>query len=361
MWGSNRDPARAAGRVFHIIRGFKNMTEIIGSALPNIPWQDKPDGIQDVVWRHNANPIVDWNPIPAASRIFNSAVIPYEGGFIGVFRAEHKHGMPNLHLGRSEDGLKWEIEHEAIVWKDEAGEPYQPNYAYDPRVVQIEDTYYIIWCTDFGGAALGLGMTRDFREFVRLENPFIPFNRNGVLFPRTINGKYVLLSRPSDSGHTPFGDIYLSESPDMVHWGHHRKVMSKAAAGWWQDVKIGGGPAPIETSEGWLIFYHGVVGTCNGLVYSMGAAILDLDTPSKVLYRTRDYLLTPEKNYEAVGFVPNVVFPCATLQDAATGRIAIYYGAADTYVAVAYTTIQELIPYIKANSALAPGDGIDFR
>ena len=170
-----------------------------------------------------------------------------------------------------------------------------------------------------------------------------------------------MLSRPSDSGHTPFGDIFLSESPDLTYWGRHRKVMSKGAAGWWQDVKIGAGPVPIETTEGWLLFYHGVVGTCNGLVYSMGAALLDRDQPSKVLYRCRDYLLTPEEPYETVGFVPNVVFPCAALHDAATGRIAIYYGAADTHVAVAYTYADELIRYIKANSALAPGDEIEYR
>jgi beta-1,4-mannooligosaccharide/beta-1,4-mannosyl-N-acetylglucosamine phosphorylase len=334
---------------------------IIGEDLPNMPWQEKPEGYDGVVWRDGRNPIIGWNPIKGVSRIFNSAVAPYGDGFIGIFRAEHKLAMPRLHLGRSADGLKWEIEPEPIVWKDEAGAPYQSNYAYDPRLVKIEDTYYIVWCTDFGGAALGLGMTRDFREFIRLENPFIPFNRNGVLFPKRIGGNYALLSRPSDSGHTPFGDIFLSESPDLVYWGKHRKVMSKAAAGWWQDVKIGGGPVPVETDEGWLIFYHGVVGTCNGMVYSMGAALLDLEHPSKVLYRTRDYLLTPETPYEAVGFVPNVVFPCATLQDAATGRMAVYYGAADTYVAVAYTQVDELVAHIKENSALAPGDGIEFR
>jgi beta-1,4-mannooligosaccharide/beta-1,4-mannosyl-N-acetylglucosamine phosphorylase len=337
------------------------MAIIIGEALPRIPWQEKPEDCSGVVWRDTRNPITGWNPIKSASRIFNSAVIPYEDGFVGIFRAEHKHGMPNLHLGRSKDGLQWEIENDTIQWIDEAGQPYQPNYAYDPRLVKIEENYYIVWCTDFGGASLGMGVTRDFKEFVRLENPFIPFNRNGVLFPKKINDNFVMLSRPSDSGHTPFGDIYLSESQDLVFWGRHRKVMSKGAAGWWQDVKIGGGPVPIETDEGWLIFYHGVVGTCNGLVYSMGAAILDRDIPSKVLYRTKEYLLTPETNYETVGFVPNVVFPCATLQDAATGRIAIYYGAADTYVSLAYTRLDELISYIKENSALAPGDHIEFR
>ena len=107
-------------------------------------------------------------------------------------------------------------------------------------------------------------------------------------------------------------------------------------------MKIGGGPAPIETTEGWLMFYHGVTGTCNGLVYSMGAVILDLDEPSKVKYRSSNYVLTPEER----GFVSNVVFPCATLHDAETGKIAIYYGVADTYVGLAYTTVDEIVKYV---------------
>ena len=335
--------------------------KIYGDAVKNMPWQEKPEGFEGVVWRHNNNPIIDWNPTKKSARIFNSAVLPYEDGFIGVFRADHKNGRPQLHLGRSTDALNWDIEDEEIHWVDEQGNDYQPSYAYDPRLVKIDDTYYIVWCCDFGGAALGLGMTKDFNTFVRLENPFIPFNRNGVLFPRKVNDKFLLLSRPSDSGHTPFGDIFLSESPDLVHWGRHRRVMTKGGQGWWQGTKIGSGATPIETSEGWLMFYHGVSGTCNGFVYSMGAAILDKDNPSKVLYRTRDYLLTPEKEYEKTGFVPNVAFPCATLQDPETGRIAIYYGAADTYVAVAYAQVDELVKYIKENSELVDGDDVEYR
>ncbi|MDU2491229.1 MAG: glycoside hydrolase family 130 protein [Clostridium celatum] len=335
--------------------------KIYGDAVKNMPWQEKPEGFEGVVWRHDNNPIIGWNPTKKSARIFNSAVLPYEDGFIGVFRADHKNGRPQLHLGRSTDALNWDIEDEEIHWVDEKGNNYQPSYAYDPRLVKIEDTYYIVWCCDFGGAALGLGMTKDFKTFVRLENPFIPFNRNGVLFPRKVNDKYLLLSRPSDSGHTPFGDIFLSESPDLVHWGRHRRVMTKGGQGWWQGTKIGSGATPIETSEGWLMFYHGVSGTCNGFVYSMGAAILDKENPSKVLYRTRDYLLTPEKEYETTGFVPNVTFPCATLQDSETGRIAIYYGAADTYVAVAYAQVDELVKYIKENSELVDGDDVEFR
>lgn len=315
-------------------------------SLPNMPWQDRPAGNDHPVWRHSDNPVIRRNPAKGVARIFNSAVIAYEGSFLGVFRVEDHTTRPHLRMGRSTDGLDWVIDEQPIQFTDEAGQPYMPRYAYDPRLVKVEDTYYIIWCTDFYGAAIGVAKTQDFKSFVSLENPFLPFNRNGVLFPRKIGGNFVMLSRPSDSGHTPFGDVFLSESPDFVYWGKHRHVMTKGGQGWWQSTKIGGGPAPIETSEGWLMFYHGVTGTCNGLVYSMGAVILDKDEPAQVKYRSRNFVLTPEEWYEERGFVNNVLFPCATLNDADTGRIAIYYGAADTYVGVAYTTVQEIVNYV---------------
>ena len=323
---------------------------IIGEPLPNMPWEDRPEGSKDIVWRYSGNPILGWNPIPRAARIFNSAVLPYRGRFVGVFRADQRNGRSNLFFGKSPDGLKWRIGPDPIEWVDEKGRPDPISYGYDPRLVKIEDAYYIVWCDDMHGASIGLARTRDFKTFVRMPNPLMPFNRNGVLFPRKVKGRYLLLSRPSDSGHTPFGDIYLSESPDLIYWGRHRHVMSKGGQGWWQSTKIGAGPIPIETTEGWLLFYHGVCTTCNGFVYSFGAVLLDIDDPGKVLYRTGNYLLTPEKPYETTGYVPNVAFPCANLCDADTGRIAIYYGAADTYTAVAFTQVDLLLGYIKKNS-----------
>ena len=141
----------------------------------------------------------------------------------------------------------------------------------------------------------------------------------------------------------------------MTYWGKHRHVMSRGDK-WWESVKIGAGAAPIETSEGWLLLYHGVSSTCNGLIYSIGGAILDIDEPSRVLYRCENFLLTPEEEYEERGFVPGVCFPCATLQDTDTGRIAIYYGAADTVVGLAFTQVDELVDYIKAHSVTCETD-----
>lgn len=323
---------------------------IIGPSLPQIPWQDRSENSSEIVWRHSSNPITDWNPIPCGARIFNSAVLPYKDGFIGVMRVDYRNGLPHLHLAHSRDGYDWQVEHKKIVWQDESGKTVVNKSAYDPRLCKIGNTYYITWCDYFPGPSIGLARTTDFKTFVKMENALMPFNRNGVLFPRKINGEYVLLSRPSDSGHTAFGDIILSHSRDLTYWGKHRLVMRAGGSGWWQGVKIGAGPVPIETTEGWLLFYHGVTNTCNGFVYSMGATLLDLDHPEKVIYRTRDYLLTPEKPYEAVGYVPNVVFPCAALADPDTNRIAIYYGAADTYTALAYTQAEELLEYLRKNS-----------
>lgn len=325
-------------------------------ATPNMPWQNRPEGIVNApVWRYTGNPVIGRNPLPGVARIFNSAVMPYEDGFIGVFRGEQTDGVPHIYLGRSADGIRWAFGSEKIAFTDEDGKPFMPLYAYDPRLCKVEDTYYVIWCTDFYGAAIGMAETKDFKTFTRIENPFLPFNRNAVLFPRKIGGNFVLLSRPSDSGHTPFGDIFVSESPDMRYWGRHRHVMSRGSR-WWESLKVGGGAAPIETSEGWLLFYHGVVNTCNGYVYSIGGAILDRDNPSVVKYRCSNYLLTPEEWYEERGFVPNVCFPCATLQDPDTGRIAIYYGAADTYVGLAFTTLDDIMEYIIKNSAVSGTD-----
>lgn len=331
--------------------------KFVGQHIPNMPWEEKPAGCLMPVWRYSKNPIIDRNPAPGIARIFNSGVVYKDGEYISVFRAETTSCLPNLRVGHSKDGINWEVEDHNIQFVDEAGELYLPYYAYDPRVVQVEDEYYVIWCTEFYGPTIGLAKTKDFKHFVRLENAFIPYNRNGVLFPRKINGMFKLLSRPSDSGHTAFGDIFISESPDMTYWGKHRHVMERGGSGWWQGLKIGGGPAPIETSEGWLLIYHGVILNCNGYVYSFGGAILDKDNPSIVKYRCKNYIFTPEADYEAVGFVPNVVFPCATLVDQDTGHVCIYYGAADTYTAICFTTIDELIDYIKENSESVGRDG----
>ena len=331
------------------------MAKIIGKELANIPWQEKPQDYPRPVWRYTENPIIDRYAIPTSNSIFNSAVVPFEDGFAGVFRCDSLGVSMDIYAGFSKDAIHWEINHDPIRFEGADPEILNREYRYDPRVCFIEDRYYITWCNGYHGPTIGVAYTFDFKTFVQLENAFLPYNRNGVLFPRKINGNFIMLSRPSDSGHTPFGDIFLSESPDMVYWGKHRHVMGRSSE-WWESVKIGGGAAPIETSEGWLLFYHGVSGTCNGYVYSIGGAILDIDNPSIVKYRCENFLLTPEEWYEERGFVPNVTFPCATIHDSVSGKIAVYYGCADSYVGLAFTTVDEIVDYIKTHSHVTESD-----
>ncbi len=325
---------------------------IVGPSLPNIPWEERPKECHDVFWRSCYNPIIPRNRIPSSNSIFNSAIVPFGERFAGVFRCDDKRRRMQIHSGWSDDGINWRISDEPIEFNFKDIEIGEYTYGrYDPRVCWLEDRYYITWCNGYQGyPTIGLGYTYDFKEFYQLENAFLPFNRNGVLFPRKINGKYAMLSRPSDNGHTPFGDIFYSESPDLTHWGCHRLVMRPTEG--WQSTKIGAGPIPIETTEGWLLIYHGVLTSCNGFVYSFGAALLDIDQPWKVIYRTAPYLMSPQTLYECVGDVPNVVFPCAALCDAPTGRIAIYYGGADTVTCLTFTQVDQLIDYIKENSKI---------
>jgi beta-1,4-mannooligosaccharide/beta-1,4-mannosyl-N-acetylglucosamine phosphorylase len=323
--------------------------KIFAPALPNMPWQDRAADNPDLLWRYHANPVIGRRPLPRVTGIYNSAVVPFKGQFIGVFRTEGMDRMPHLHVGRSPDGIKWTFEPKPIDFQCGDPEVKRHEYGYDPRVTLIDDTYYVTWCNGYHGPTIGVARTKDFVTFEQLENAFLPYNRNGVLFPRKIDGKFAMLSRPSDTGHTPFGDIFYSESPDMVYWGKHRHVMSRGGQ-WWQGMKIGAGPSPVETSEGWLLFYHGVISTCNGFGYSIGAALLDRDQPWKVKARLNQALLTPEAPYELQGLVPGVCFPVGILCDADTGRVAIYYGAADTFSALCFGNVHEIIPFIQANS-----------
>ena len=327
------------------------MSKIInGKAIKNLPWEECPKGFEGPVWRYSGNPIVKRHPSKEVARAFNSALVPFNGEFIGVFRGDNLDDIPHLYLGHSKDGIHFELEDERIQFVDQNGNPVKETlYQYDPRVIPFEDKYFVVWCDELNGPTISIAETKDFKTFKKIDNPFLPYNRNGVLFPRKVNGNYYMLSRPSDSGHTAFGDIFLSESKDLTYWGKHRVVATKGYE-WWCALKIGAGPVPIELDDGWLVFIHGVNRTCNGYVYSLGALILDKDDISKVKYRCKNFLLTPEMDYETNGFVSNVIFPTCTLVDAETGRIALYYGAADTYIGLAFTTVDRVVDYVKKNS-----------
>lgn len=328
------------------------MAKIVGESLPNIPWQERQEETRDPFWRYTNNPIIGRDGNKNSNSVFNSAVVPYKDGFAGVFRCDSRSISMDIFAGFSKDGYHWEIEDKPIHLVGADEEILKREYRYDPRVCKIDGEYYVTWCNGYHGPTIGTAKTTDFKTFTQLENAFLPFNRNGVLFPRKIDGCFTMMSRPSDNGHTPFGDIFVSRSNDFVYWGRHRYMMGtvQGDASAWQSTKIGPGPIPIETDEGWLLIYHGVINTCNGFVYRIGSALLDIDEPWKVLYRSKDYVMAPEELYEHIGDVPNVIFPCATLADADTGRIAMYYGCADTVTGLAFTDVNTLLEYIKKHA-----------
>lgn len=330
---------------------------IAGEALPNMPWQERPEGSREVMWRYDSNPIIGRYALSTSNSIFNSAVVPFKKGeynFAGVFRCDDTNRRMRLHVGFSRDGFKWDINEEDVKFSGADAEVANWVYGYDPRVCKIEDKYYVTWCNGYHGPTIGVASTTDFETFRQEENAFLPYNRNGVMFPRKIDGRFAMLSRPSDTGHTAFGDIFYSESPDLIFWGRHRHVMAPAPfeQSAWQCMKIGAGPIPIETSEGWLLIYHGVLRSCNGYVYAFGSALLDLKQPWKVIARSGPYLISPREPYECMGDVPNVTFPCAALHDSETGRIAVYYGCADSVTGLAFGYIDEIVEFTKKNSII---------
>ena len=170
------------------------MTKIIGKALPNMPWQEKPEGYTMPVWRYTENPIIGRRAIPSSNSIFNSAVVPFGDGYAGVFRCDSKSISMDIFAGFSKDGIHWEINHKPIQFEGEDPEILNREYRYDPRVCFIEDRYYITWCNGYHGPTIGIAYTFDFKKFYQLENAFLPYNRNGVLFPRKINGYYAIMA-----------------------------------------------------------------------------------------------------------------------------------------------------------------------
>ena len=313
-------------------------------------WENAPDE-NLFIWRCSQNPLFDMKKSEHFWHICNSAAMIVGGEYVGVFRCENKSGTPDLYVGKSKDGLSWDLQTTPIVFYNEDGSVFEKPYCYDPRLIKIEGVYYVVFCADIEGPSIYIAKTVDFERFEMIPTGFLPFNRNGVLFPEKINGQYVMLNRPSDSGNTPFGNIYISYSNDMIYWGRHKLLMKNFHnEAYWERVKIGAGPTPIKTDEGWLLIYHGVQATCNGFTYSMGVALLDLEDPSIVKYRANRYLLSPEELYETTGFTPNCIFPCSAITDS-NGKVAIYYGAADTNMAVAFTTVDKLLEFVKKYSA----------
>ena len=293
------------------------------------------------------NPILtaeDW-PYPANS-VFNAAATRYDGKTLLLVRVEERTGFSHLTRAVSADGVTgWEIDPKPTLQRD----PDRREEVWgleDPRITWMPELgRFAVAYTAYSacGPVVSLALTRDFTTYERLGMVMPPEDKDAALFPRRIGGLWCMIHRPiENSAH-----IWLSYSPDLVHWGGHTIGINAREGGWWDACKVGLSPPPLETDEGWLILYHGVRKTASGSIYRLGLALLDLDDPTRVLRRTSDWVFGPREHYEREGDVDDVVFPCGWILDDKTGELRIYYGAADSRMCLATATLGDLMEYLR--------------
>ena len=309
-----------------------------------------------ILHRSEHNPIIrpEDFPVPADS-VMNCGQTTYHGKTVLLVACIYR-GMVNgrktgIHVAMSDDGIHFDIDPEPLCkptgWSGDMCD--YDGWVIDPRLTKMGDTYYIIRP---GEGALGpcalLEKTTDFKTLEFMGCIALPPNRVPCLFPEKVGGKYVRFDRPMNGGgHKNCGEIWLSYSPDLLHWGEHRPLLIPTATGVpYFEFKIGP-TVPVKTKEGWLALFHGTWDTCADTRYSIGAMLLDLDDPSKIIGITRSWILTPQAPYEMMGHVSNVVFPCGCLADEEKDEIRLYYGAADERIALATGKLSELIDACK--------------
>ncbi len=297
--------------------------------------------------RYAGNPVLTAGSWPSpVNAVFNPAAVRHEGETVLLVRVEERTGISHLGVALSADGLSgWQLE-PARGLLPETGSELEHHGIEDPRITRLGEEYLLTYTGySSGGPLVCLAATRDFRSYERRGAILPPENKDAALFPEPIGGRFALLHRPVASG-TPAG-IWIARSPDLVHWGEHRPLLPAGAAGGWESAKVGLGPPPLATEEGWLICFHGVRETAAGAIYRCGLALLDRDHPERVLARSPSWALAPEAPYERVGDVGNVVFPCGwtLLDDGDTLRL--YYGAADSCVCVATASLAALLAHLR--------------
>ncbi|MEI7911344.1 MAG: hypothetical protein WCK77_17055 [Verrucomicrobiota bacterium] len=189
-----------------------------------------------------------------------------------------------------------------------------------------------------------LGKTTDFKTYERIAIITAPRNRGASLFPEKINGLYWKFDRPG-GGDGSGGAIWISSSPDLVNWGDFQPVLA-AGYRYWNTQKIGPTP-PIKTPDGWLEIIHGVFVPAGGSYYYVGAILLDLDEPWRVIGKTHSWILAPKTDYERAGNCDNTVFPCGALGDLDKDELRLYYGATDDKICLATGSIRELVAACK--------------
>jgi predicted GH43/DUF377 family glycosyl hydrolase len=300
--------------------------------------------------RHADNPILtacDW-PYPAHT-VFNAGACQLGDDTILLVRVEDRRGHSHFTVARSKDGVSnWRIDAQPSFMADPLNYAEEAWGVEDARVTWVEDRKaWIIAYTAYSqsGPLVSLAETKDFVAFSRLGPVMPPEDKDAAVFPRRFGNRYAMIHRPVSTGG--FGaHIWLSYSPDLKHWGDHHVLLRARRGAWWDANKIGLSCPPLETPAGWLLLYHGVRNTAGGCLYRLGLALLDLEDPSKVLRRSDEWVFAPETPYERQGDVNGVVFPCGWIHDKPSDVIRLYYGGADTCLALTTAPLDDLLAYL---------------
>ena len=297
---------------------------------------------RDLLHRYEGNPILALEDMPyRCNTVFNGTPVKLDGEYLLLIRVEGQQGYSFFALARSRDGFHFEVEPKPCMLPAPDGpwEQWESQGIEDPRLTRIGDTFYIVY-TAVGnhGHVIVIAKTEDFHHYERIARVSEPGNKDGVLFPEKIDGLYARLDRPIGQG---VGSVWISYSPDLIHWGRSEFVFGPRPR-YWDSYRIGASAPPILTKFGWLEIYHGVKMTPSGPIYRTGAVMLDRDNPAKVLGRCVAPLQSPREDYERIGDVGNVVFACgAIVEDDA--QVKVYYGAADTAICVSTGDLDEII------------------
>ncbi|MCH7813614.1 MAG: glycosidase [Planctomycetes bacterium] len=315
---------------------------------------DHKDPRTRLLQRHPLNPILtarDWPYF--INTVFNTGATRLPSGeTLLLCRVEDCSGRSHLCAARSADGVKdWKIDREPSLSWDSERRPEELWGLEDPRVVWVPELekYAVTYtCYSPRGPGVSLALTEDFRTFERFGNIMPPEDKDAALLPRRIDGRWAMIHRPVST----FGaaHIWISFSPDLRHWGDHTVLVEARRGAWWDPDKIGLSPPLIETPRGWLMMYHGVRMTPAGCLYRLGLALLDLEDPTRCLLRGTKWIFGPETDYERIGDVGDVVFPCGYTLDDDGDTLNLYYGAADTSIALATASVAALLDWLQDNS-----------
>jgi beta-1,4-mannooligosaccharide/beta-1,4-mannosyl-N-acetylglucosamine phosphorylase len=297
---------------------------------------------RDILYRWASNPAITIEDIPfRANTVFNGTPVVTDDGIYLLMRIEGQQGKSFFALARSKDGLNFTVDEKPVMLPATDG-PYAEYEKYgieDPRITVLDGVCYVVYtAAGDSGSRIAIAKTDDYVNYERIAIVSEPGNKDGILFPKKIGGRYVRFDRPIGGG---VGSMWVSYSPDMINWGDSKFVIAPRR-GYWDEFRIGASTTPIETEEGWLEIYHGVKMTSAGPIYRAGLLLLDLDDPSKVVRRSVSPVLSPRENYERVGDVGNVCFVCGAVLDD-DGQMKIYYGAADTSICIATCTLRHLL------------------